>query len=281
MKIEKASETGFCSGVKRAVDILENVARERGGVETLGAVVHNQQVMERLAGMGVRVVRNVSEVRGNALVISAHGVSPEIEAQIKTRNIEIINTTCPIVHRAQLTARRLAEEGFFVVVYGEAEHVEVKGVLGWADNKGIATLDVNKVAGLGSLPRRIGVLAQTTQVPRDFTDFTKKLIDAAFTRDSEMQIIDTICYDVRKRQASALELASRADLILVVGGRNSANTNRLAEMCAEVTDTRLIEKAEEIQSSWLKGRKCIGVTGGTSTAEASINEVISRLKEMT
>jgi 4-hydroxy-3-methylbut-2-enyl diphosphate reductase len=279
-RIEKADRTGFCFGVRRAVGELEKIARERGGVETLGAVVHNRRVLERLAGIGVRTVGGIEAITGDSVVTSTHGVSPDLEERIRARHIEVVSTTCPFVRRAQMAARRLAESGFFVIVYGDATHPEVKGILGWAEGRGLATLNPADVAALKPLPRRLGVLAQTTQVPADFADFTKKIIDLALTRDAEIRIIDTICHDIRERQEAALELAHRADLMLVVGGRSSANTNRLAELCAAVTETHLIESAAEIEPGWLVGKELIGVTAGASTAGQDVDEVMGRLERL-
>jgi len=206
LRIEKAAGMGFCFGVRRAIDILEKVAGERGSVETLGPVVHNKQVVQRLTDIGVRVARDIDDIKGDTVATGAHGVSPQIEEEIRDRHIHIVNTTyCPFVRRAQLVAARLVKAGFFVVVYGDADHPEVKGILGWAGGKGLATLDEKAVATLTPLPRRIGVFAQTTQIPANFTEFAKKLIDSAFIRDSELRIIDTICHDIRKRQAAALK----------------------------------------------------------------------------
>jgi 4-hydroxy-3-methylbut-2-enyl diphosphate reductase len=278
--IERASKTGFCFGVRRAINLLEQVARERGGVETLGAVVHNQQVLQKLADIGVRVVTRVSDIRDNTVVTSSHGVSPEVEEAIKARDIDVISTTCPFVMRAQSAARRLADSGFFVIVYGDANHPEVTGILGWAKGQGLATIDEKPVTELEPLPRRIGVLSQTTQVPAHFVEFAKKIIDVALVKDTEIRIIDTICHDIRERQVAALELARRADVMLVVGGRSSANTNRLAELCARVTETHLIETAGEIQPSWIQGKDLIGVTAGASTAEETVDEVIEKLRSM-
>jgi 4-hydroxy-3-methylbut-2-enyl diphosphate reductase len=279
LKIEKADRTGFCFGVRRAINTLEKVAQERGGMETLGAVVHNQQVLQKLAKIGVKVVDNISTIKGDTVVTSSHGVSPDVEDKIRARSIKIISTTCPFVQRAQVAARRLAESGFFVIVYGDVDHPEVKGILGWAKGKGLATTDENDVANLKPLPRRLGILSQTTQVPAQFAAFTKKIIDLALNKDSEIRIIDTICHDIRERQAAALELANRAVLMLVVGGRSSANTNRLAELCAEVTETHLIETAAEIKSAWLKGKKLVGVTAGASTDESTVDDVMKKLEE--
>ena len=267
-------------GVRRAINILECVARERGGVETLGAVVHNQQVLRRLADIGVTVVTGVADIQGSLVVISSHGVGPQVEEEIRARHIEIIDTTCPFVKRAQVAARRLAESGFFTIVFGDVDHPEVKGILGWADGKGMATQDTSGLAGLDNLPRRLGVLSQTTQIPACFAQFAKKVIDSALAKDSELRIIDTICHDIRRRQADTLRLADKSDLVLVVGGHNSANSKHLVELCSKVTKTYLIETADEIQTSWLQGKCRIGITSGASTDEQTINEVVMRLKSL-
>jgi 4-hydroxy-3-methylbut-2-enyl diphosphate reductase len=279
--IEKAARTGFCFGVRQAITLLEKVARERGGVETLGAVVHNQQVLQKLAKIGVKVVNDIADIKGDTVVTSSHGVSPDLEERLSALHSEVISTTCPNVHRAQSAAARLAKSGFFVIVYGDADHPEVKGILGWTKGKGLATTDEKVVAAIKLLPRRLGILSQTTQVPAHFREFVKKIIDLALTKNSEIHVIDTICHDLRERQAAALELAHRSDLMLVVGGRSSANTNRLAELCSQVTETHHIETASDIKPAWLRGKKHIGVTSGASTAEDTVDDVMKKLKELT
>jgi 4-hydroxy-3-methylbut-2-enyl diphosphate reductase len=278
LRIEKAKVIGFCSGVRRAIDIVEKAAREHGKLETLGAIVHNQPVLDKLSSIGVSIAGGVDEIKGNLVATSAHGLSPEIEQEIKARHIGIIDTTCPYVHRAQIAARRLARAGFFVIVYGDSSHPEVKGVLGWAGSNSLATLDERAATGLKPLPRRLGILSQTTQVPAHFNEFARGLIEHTLSKDSELRIVDTICHDIRKRQAQALKLAGRVDLMLVIGGHDSANTGRLVQLCSEVTETRLIETAREIQASWLKGKGHIGIASGASTAQETINEVVSRLE---
>lgn len=280
LRIEKAAGIGFCFGVRRAIDILEKVARERGGVETLGAVVHNQQVLQRLAERGVRLAQSVDDIQGDTVAIGTHGVSPQLEDALRARHINIINATCPFVHRAQIAARRLAKSGFFVIIYGDANHTEVKGVLGWTNGKGMAALDEKFIAALDHLPRRLGILSQTTQIPAGFTEFVKKLINFALVKDSELRIIDTICHDIRERQEAAFKLANQVDLMLVIGGHSSANTKRLTELCSTVAETYLVETAEEIQSAWFQGKHHIGITAGASTAEETINEVVTRLKAL-
>lgn len=278
MLVEKADKIGFCFGVKLAVDTLEKLARERGSIETLGAVVHNRQVLQRLATIGVRMAKNIDDIKGNIVATSSHGVSPQVEEELRARNIEVISTTCPFVNRAQVAARRLAESGFFVIIYGDADHPEVKGILGWTRGKGMATLDEKFLDAFDRIPRRLGVLSQTTQIPAHFTVFIKKLIDAAFIKDAEMRIIDTICHDIRERQAAALKLADKVDMMLVVGGHQSANTNHLAELCSDTTETHLIETAREIKFSWLRGKSHIGITAGASTDEQTVDEVLKTLK---
>jgi len=280
LRIEKATGIGFCFGVRRAIDTLEKVAHERGRVETLGAVVHNQQVLQRLADIGVGVATSVDDIQGDIVAIGTHGVNPQLEDEIRARYTEVINTTCPFVHRAQVVARRLAKSGFLVIIYGDANHPEVKGILGWASGKGIATLDENFIAAPEPLPRRLGVLSQTTQRPARFTEFVKKLIDSALVKDAELRVIDTICHDIRERQQAALDLANKVDLMLVIGSHSSANTNHLAELCATATKTYLVETAEGIQPSWLQGHHHIGVTSGASTAKETINEVLVKLETM-
>ena len=267
--------------MRQAIDKLEKIARERTDVETLGAVVHNQQVLQKLADIGVKVVNNVEDISGDTVVTSSHGISPDLEERIRSRHNEVINTTCPNVKRVQTAAAKLVESGFFVIVYGDANHPEVKGILGWANNQGLATTDENAVTALDPLPSKLGILSQTTQVRSHFREFVKNIIDLTLRINTEIHIIDTMCNDLTDRQSAALELAQRSDLMLVVGGRSSANTNRIAELCARITETYLIETADDIQRDWLAGKQHIGVTSGASTAEETVGEVMKRLEAMT
>ncbi len=281
MQIEIASPSGFCFGVKRALKRVRQQAADGGGIETLGAVVHNQDVLDELAREGITAVGTAEAVRGPVVVTSAHGVSPETLAALTTRGLEIVDTTCPFVRRAQKTARKMARAGFYVVVYGEAEHPEVKGILGWAEGLGSATLDTAFLERLETLPRRIGVVSQTTQVPQAFQDFIHRLIDLTFGQDSEVWCVDTICHDIRQRQAAALELARRVDLMLVVGGRNSANTRHLTVLCGEITATHHITDVSEVVPSWFGDNvRRAGIVGGASTPEAALAAVRARLLEI-
>jgi len=280
-RIKKASNIGFCMGVRRAIDIITEVARQQGGVETLGALVHNQQVLKKLAKHGVRIIDHVSDVKGETVVISAHGVGPKVTEEIESRGLSAIDTTCPFVKRAQVAARRLAEGGFYTIVFGDVNHPEVKGILGWADGKGMATLDAADLAKMEELPRKLGLLSQTTQIPEAFSRFVKDVIDTALVKDAEIRIVDTLCHDIRRRQADTLKMARGSDIVFVIGGRNSANTKHLFELCSSVVDTRLIETAAEIEPAWLKNKQKIGVTAGASTDDETIDEVMARLRDVT
>ena len=276
MEIEKAAELGFCTGVRRAIEILEKAAKEFGPLLTLGPVVHNQRVMDRLAQFGVKAVEGVDQLEGSTVAVSSHGVSPDLMDKIGARGFRIIDTTCPFVRRAQVAAQRLAEAGFFVIVFGDDNHPEVQGVLGWVKKKGLAATEL---PSFDIVPQRIGILSQTTQSFFSFTKFICAFADTYLALISELRVINTICDATRKRQEAALELAKTVDMMLVVGSRWSANTRRLTEICSAVVETHLIDGAEEIDPVWLRNDKRIGVTAGASTPDEAIDEVVARLKD--
>ncbi len=280
-KIKKASNIGFCMGVRRAIDIITDVAAKQGGVETLGALVHNQQVLKKLTERGVRIVDDIRDVKSDTVVISAHGVGPKVTDEIKSRKLKSIDTTCPFVKRAQVAAKKLAGDGFYTVVFGDVGHPEVKGILGWADGKGMATLDACDLEKLPEMPKKLGILSQTTQIPAAFSRFVKDVLDLVLVKDAEIRIIDTICHDIRRRQPDTLKMAKGSDVVFVIGGRNSANTKHLFELCSTVADTHQIETAKEIKAVWLKGKQKIGVTAGASTDDETIDEVMARIADLT
>jgi len=279
-EIKTASNMGFCQGVRRAIERVTEVSRTQRGVETLGALVHNRQVQAKLEENCVRAVDSIDAISSETVVISAHGVAPMVLEKLKEKQISIIDTTCPYVTRAQQAASRLHEAGYFVIVFGDAGHVEVKGIIGWAQGEGVATLDLNSIIAVKQLPKKLGIVSQTTQIPTRFAAFVASLINSPLFRDREIRIIDTICHDSRHRQAETLELARGCDLVYVIGGRHSANTRHLRDMCAEITETHLIETSAEIDPSLLKGKKRVGVTAGASTDDETIARVIARLEQI-
>ena len=279
IEIEKAREHGFCFGVRRAIKLVEKAHREYGEVVTLGPIVHNQQVVDRLAGMGIEVVRDFSQMKGRAVAITAHGAPPGLLDEIALSGSTVIDTTCPIVRSAQKAAKKLAESGYKVIIFGERDHPEVKGLLGWAGANAVATMDSEQVARM-DLNRRAGILSQTTQNKNKFLDFINQVYTAVLHNVRELRVVNTICDETEKRQDAALELAGKSDIVLVVGGRNSANTKRLAEICSTLVETHLIETDIEIEANWLQDKKHIGVAAGTSTPDKSINEVIDKVRSL-
>ena len=278
--IKTTEEIGFCFGVKRAIEMLENAAQDNPQIDTLGALVHNEQVLDRLSSKGVNIVNSTGEVRHPVAAISAHGVGPRIEAELAGKNIKLIDTTCPDVKRAQKAARDLAQNGFWVVVFGDAGHQEVQGILGWADGNGVAARSIDDLKKLGKLPKRLGLLSQTTQTPENFASFARELIELGLPDAAEIRLVNTICHGVRKRQMEASELAQKSDLMLVIGSRTSANSRRLFEICAPKTETYLVNTAADIDPIWLEGKKSIGVTSGTSTSQETIGAVLEKLSNL-
>jgi 4-hydroxy-3-methylbut-2-enyl diphosphate reductase len=279
MKIQKARELGFCFGVRRALRIIEGSADGKVKISTLGPIVHNKTVVARLKGLGVDAVDSVEDLKGGVIAISSHGVSPEVQEKIQARGAAVIDTTCPIVRSAQKAAQRLARAGFGVIIYGEAKHPEVRGLLGWAGEKAVASMDADAIP-LEGLPGRIGILAQTTQSRAEFTEFLSKLTGRLLPQTKEIRVINTLCQETQKRQSAAEDIAGTSDLMIVVGGHNSANTRRLANVCSRIVETHHIENADEINTVWLKGKKAVGITAGASTPDEAIEQVIVKIRSV-
>jgi len=280
MQVEKARELGLCFGVRRAVNMLRDAALLHAHLQTLGPIAHNRVLLEELGALGVETVDSPEQLRGPAVVVSAHGVSPMVMRQLQGRGFTVIDTTCPNVARAQHTVSMLANEGFTIVIFGDSGHTEVRGLLGWAGAKSLATLSVAEAAGLlrrGSRGK-LAVVSQTTQRREEYTEFARELCGAAMAEIAELRIVNTLCDATVHRQAAAAELAQRVDVMIVVGGRHSANTRRLAETCAAVAETHHIETASELDLAWFTGKTRVGLTAGASTPDSVIDDVASRIE---
>lgn len=278
MEIEKARVLGFCFGVKRAVALIEKAAHEGNTLETLGAVVHNKTVTDNLQRRGVRVIHNLSEAKGPAVAISSHGTGPDTARQIQALNLRAVDATCPRVRSAQRVAEELSGKGFRVIVFGDADHPEVRGILGWAGGNGMASLDAEAILAADPA-QRLGILSQTTQNRASFANFVSRITERWLPGGKEIRAVNTICQATAQRQCAAAELAGKADIMIVVGGRTSSNTKRLAEVCRNSgVETHMIETAEDIDPAWLTGRRHAGVTAGTSTPEEAIEAVVERLR---
>lgn len=282
MQIIRARDMGFCFGVRRAVEMMEREAEGGRPVASLGSVVHNPLVVERLRERGLDVVATLEEVGDRRLAITAHGVGPIVIEEAGARGYEIVDTTCPIVTRAQQWAKKLIDEGFAVVVYGDPEHKETRGILGWARGKAHVLRTADEIDTLpANLPSRIGVLVQTTHTEANFAAFVNRLLTTRMEKISELRVINTLCNATTGQQAAARELAHQVELVIVVGGRESANTRHLREVCEEEgTRAFHIESAEELDTAWFAGVERVGVTAGASTPDYSVEEVVARLEEI-
>ncbi|MFH1390665.1 MAG: 4-hydroxy-3-methylbut-2-enyl diphosphate reductase [Candidatus Margulisiibacteriota bacterium] len=276
MQVLVAKHAGFCVGVERAYKIALQDTGEKP-VYMLGNLVHNKQVVARLQKQGIKSVRSLSEIplnSGGTLLISAHGVPPAIYQEAREKGLKIVDTTCPWVKKAQKIAAELADRGCRVVIVGDKGHAEVKGLLGWSAGQGTVVESPADLDRLSAKESCLGVIAQTTQSEERFLSIAKALSD----KFGKIEVHNTICGATSQRQGAAIELAKQVDLMLVIGDKMSANTNRLTELCAKTgTKTYQIETAAELDPSWLTGKEKIGVTAGASTPEWVTSEVISRL----
>lgn len=275
-KVLVAQEAGACYGVNRALDMVRAALRDADGpVHTLGPLIHNPSVVQELEREGVDVVQHAEERPGGTLLLRTHGVTPDEEELARRSHNLVLDATCPFVVRAHRAAEQLTREGYQVIVLGEPGHPEVEGTLAHAP--GARTVSSLDDLGRLVMGRRVGVVVQTTQSRARLRRLAAELIG----RCEELRIIDTICEATTLRQAAAASLAERSDVMVVIGGRNSANTTRLAEICRESCGrTHHIELPVELDPSWFEGAPVVGVTAGASTPQQQIDEVVLAIREM-
>ena len=275
MKIIRAENAGFCFGVKRAMKMAfaaaENSVRP---IYSLGPLIHNPQQVEYLTQQGVHVVSDLNSLNfGDTLIIRSHGTSPAVLDAAQAKGLMVMDATCPFVVKAQKLAQRLSAEGYQVIVVGEGEHPEVVGIMGFA---GDGARVIEKASDVAELPvkSRVGAIAQTTQSLGNF----REVVGALIEESDELRVFNTICHATTRRQESALDIAREVDMMIVIGGHNSANTTRLASLCAQSgVPTHHIETADQLEESWLQGIATVGVTAGASTPEWIIEDVVDKL----
>jgi len=274
MEIILSKEAGFCFGVKRALELtLKTLANEKGHVYTMGPLIHNPQAVEDLKNKGVLVAESLDEIKSGVVVLRSHGVPPKLYQQILDTGLKIVDAVCPNVKLVQKLVAQLKQNGYTVVVVGEKNHPEVMSVPGIVEGETLVIENIEQAAGLPWV-KRLGVVAQTTQTCEHF----RKIISVLLHRTFELRTYHTICEAVEKRQQNSLDIAKQVNMMLVIGGKNSANTSRLAQVCAmSGCTTHHIETAAEIQSEWLKGIEKIGITAGASTPPWIIDEVMDKL----
>ena len=271
MEVLLARENGFCFGVKKAVELTEAAAETGKPVYNLGQVVHNPKISERLAARGVTVIKDPAEAKEGVIVIRAHGVPPETRAKIEAQGLECVDATCSLVLRAQRFTKQLADEGYTVIILGTPEHPEVVGLRGFAPN----AIVVETKDEWEKLPRmkKAGVVSQSTQPPWAFKDLVAHVAEVA----QETKVFNTVCPVTVKRQHAASELAEQVRTIIVVGGKNSANTRELVNLAKmQGRNAYHIEHADELRPEWLAGETRVGLIGGCSTPMDTLIEVKER-----
>jgi 4-hydroxy-3-methylbut-2-enyl diphosphate reductase len=278
MQVLLAEEFGFCFGVERAVEMVEEAVGKGGVVRSLGPLIHNSQEMSRLEAQGVQTIDAPDEAGPDVTaVIRAHGVTPQVQRELEERAAKVVDATCPFVTKVQKLAERAAAQGRDVVVVGNPDHPEMIGVVGYAPDNTYVVRDAGEVANLPFLHAPL-VVSQTTLKLKTFLDAADAV---RLKADAEPQVVNTICSATRDRQDAARALAGEVEAFYIIGGRHSSNSVKLLAVCKEQCDkSYLIETAEEINPIDLVGIDRVGVTAGASTPNWLINQVVERLRAL-
>ena len=269
-KVVVASTAGFCFGVRRAITLAEKTAQHKEQIYTLGPLIHNPQEINRLAKRGIVPVKSPAHVKKShaTVVVRTHGIPSSLRATLEKKKLCIVDATCPFVKRAQEIVQRLHRDGYQIIIAGDRTHPEVIGLVSYAGKQCRVVENKNDLKKL-SISDKIGVVSQTTQTPENFTEIINELKQRA----PEAKIYNTICRATIDRQTEAKRLAGKADVMVVVGGKNSGNTRRLYELCQAATRTHAIETASELDPAWFRQAKVIGISAGASTPDWIIKEV--------
>ncbi len=275
MKIKLASSYGFCFGVKRAIKIAE---KSHGSV-TYGPLIHNADEINRLKeGFNVGLAIDMEEAeKHDSIVIRTHGIPKEELAKLERDGKEITDATCPFVTTPQQIVEKMSEKGYSIVIFGDAKHPEIKGVISYAkDSKdAFVVLDADELELL-PLKSRVAIVAQTTRKPTDFM----KIVDRLILKTKETRVFNTICNATFENQDAAASLAEKADVMIVIGGKNSSNTKQLHSICKNYCDdSYLIENEKELDSSWFKDKDLCGISAGASTPDWVVQNVINTIEK--
>lgn len=282
MEIIVAKRAGFCFGVKRAIDISFDIAnKKQEGIYTLGPIIHNPQVIESLKAKGITPTEDIEKEDIKTLIIRTHGIPLNLYEKASKVGYEIIDTTCPFVKKAQHYANLLKDEGYQVIILGDSEHPEVKGLVSYAGNDVIVITGKTQVSceieKMPKLKKKVGIVVQTTQP----VESLKKLIGKVIEQSKEIKVYNTICDSTALRLKETEEMAKKVDVMLVVGGKNSANTTQLANLCTSFAiKTHHVETADEIREEWFEGANRTGITAGASTPDWIIKSIEERIKDI-
>ena len=276
MKIELASKYGFCYGVKRAIKIAE----EHKNSFTYGPLIHNKDEIARLKdNFNIGLIEELEDIENdNAVVIRTHGIPKDELAQLKKQENQIIDATCPYVTTPQNIVSKMSKEGYSIVIFGDKSHPEIKGVVSYAQNPkdAFVVLEENELKEL-PLKSKIAVVSQTTKKPEDFL----KIVNELILTKREVRVFNTICNATFENQDAAAELAQRADIMIIIGGKHSSNTKMLHSIAQNYCpDSYLIENEQELQADWFKNKNLCGISAGASTPDWIVQNVIDKIQEI-
>jgi (E)-4-hydroxy-3-methyl-but-2-enyl pyrophosphate reductase len=278
MEIVLAESLGFCMGVKRAVDLAYRALDKANGlpVVTLGPLIHNAQETERLTADGIQLADEAAPPEQGIAIIRAHGAAPEVYEELRARGLRVMDGTCPYVHYSQRKAVELAEAGYEVVIAGDKNHPEIRGILGYIQNRAHVVKSVEEARALPAF-ERVGTVAQTTISPEKY----RAIVRAIGEKSREVKVCETICDATEENQSAVRRLAAEVELLYVIGGRHSANSNKLVEVAREsCRRSVLIETEAEINGEDLRGVARVGVSAGASTPDWMIRRVVEHLRAL-
>jgi (E)-4-hydroxy-3-methyl-but-2-enyl pyrophosphate reductase len=274
MKILIAEKCGFCHGVRNAIRVAEKTLEQEKLVYSLGPIIHNKDVVERLAKSGLKTVSNIEAIEKGTALIRSHGAAPAQIAKLKEKGVHIVDATCILVKKVQHLASEFERDGYTVLIIGDENHPEVQAVKG-------CVREAIVVAGVDDLHKvpdnsRLGVICQTTQSPEHFGMMVGAIARRNF---NEMKVINTLCMEAVRRQESAVRVCREVDIMFVLGGLESSNTHRLAELCKEVNNcTYHLQNWSELDHGLLAGKKTVGITAGASTPDWIIDDFVRNLE---
>jgi len=278
LKIIKARHTGFCFGVKRAVGSAEKFLVKHKRAYSLGPIIHNPSVVKDLSGKGLEVISDIKKAKGSSLIIRSHGMSPRLKVKAKELSVDMLDATCPFVKRSRAIVTKLKRESYKIIIVGEKNHPEVKALLEVAGGRALVVTGEADLARSSLRDNKIAVVAQTTLS----RDMFFRIVESILQLDClEYRVFNTICNDVVQRQTEAKTLAKKVDMVFVVGGKISANTRHLAQICKDQgTKTYHIETAKELRPAWLKAQSLVGIVSGASTPADIVEKVVKKLKKI-
>jgi 4-hydroxy-3-methylbut-2-enyl diphosphate reductase len=275
-KVIVAKSAGFCFGVKRAIKMAFETCRDdsTGNIYTLGQIIHNPQVVEQLEEKGVTLVDSVQDITCGTLIIRSHGLTRGESEMLGGKDVKVVDATCPFVTKAQEYATYLAREGYTVIILGDKDHPEVKSIRSYVEIMGDVITDLEEIKE-SKKRRKAGIVAQTTQTYENLM----KWVGASLEVFQEVRVFNTICSATTIRQRETVEIAKNVDAMLIIGGFNSANTKRLAELASKCNERVYhLERAEELQDDMMTGIRQIGISAGASTPDWAISQLINHVK---